>query len=304
MTPSALTARQALLDDLIEQSLQGHLPPQRSLEPDPATPDPDLAYFHITSRSHLRTFYLQQDRPKEILAELCLHYARLYHVSLLDYCFMDNHFHLIVAIERHRADLLSKFVGCIKQQFTREYKFWFNHTYRPSNKYRDKKLERGTLWDGPALTIELDDFSYLAACTLYVENNRIVTEQHEEEPSLEDLINALKASPHQSARWYLGGRQGHDPCLTDGTDGVWATREELDTYWTLPKRSLPQGWRKVWSKDSPGILKPPPPSQRRYASHPFIQSLASSPDDQATELARLLQMAYRRTRRETMADAA
>ncbi len=300
MVASALEHRRQAYRELVAETEE----PGRSEEPIPAN-ERDLVYFHVMSRSHLRKKYLEKARPKEILANLCQHYARVFQIALLDYCIMDNHVHLIVGIERQALHLLGKFVGCIKQQFTREFKAWFNGSFRPSDRYREPKLERGTLWDGPYVALELDDYSYMGACTLYVENNRVVATWDEErqedtslaaEPTTEELIPRLEESRFQSAGWYLRGRQGHDPVLTDGTDGVWATPEEVEEYWTRPKRELPAGWRKVWCQDRRGILKPPADQDRRYASHPYIESLGDTPQEQARQFAINLQMAFRRTR--------
>ncbi len=95
----------------------------------------------------------------------------------------------------------------------------------------------------------------------------------------------------QSARWYLGGCQGEEPMLTDGTDGNWASAQELDAWWEVPVRDLPKGWRKVWFKDRPGILKPTAPEARRYMENPFVARLGSTPEVRGRMFGRLLMSA-------------
>jgi REP element-mobilizing transposase RayT len=256
----------------------------------------EKAYFHVTSRCHLSQHYLEMDRSKELLGELCRHYARVFEVELLDYCFMDNHLHLEVGVERERAGVLAKFVGCIKQQFTREYKAWFNEVYRKADRYRKKKMGRGTLWDGPYQALELDSERYLGACTLYIENNRVMEAWGEGEPTEEELVEWVKGYEHQSGGWYLGGRKGEERWLTDGKDGEWATEEEGKEYGKVGKGELPRGWRKVWVEDRRGIMKETPAEKRSYGRHPYIESLGETAEEQGEELGRQLMMAYRCTK--------
>jgi REP element-mobilizing transposase RayT len=319
MVGSVLMERVQRSRERLMERLQGQVPPEREEAPEEEAPEsdraaggPELAYFHVTSRCHLSKYYLAMERPKEILAELCLHYARLYGVQLLDYSLMDNHFHLTVGVPRG-SEVLAKMVGSIKQQFTRAYKEWFNQEYRPTNRYRQAKLERGTLWDGPYFAEEIADFSYLMACTLYVETNRLEAECSDAVPEAdgqaasltdEEILEQLKSYRFHSTRWYLSGPGTEEPVLTDGTDGEWATEEEVAKYWKRPRAALPAGWRKVWCKGREGILKPPPKERRRYAPHPFVDELGKTPRERSEALAQHLVAAFWKNRREISARQA
>ncbi len=267
-------------------------------------------YFHITSRVHFQRRIFEREEVKEMLRKHCLHYARVCEVALLNYCFMDNHFHLNVAV---RVEALacfnaSKFVGCIKQQFTNEYKIWFNGPYRREKRHRPKELGNGTLWEGRPHIERIEDDAQFAACTLYIEANRLracsgaqldaleeppMLRTHDDEearlqPCYEELLERVQSYRYQSARWYIGGCQGEEPALTDGTDGNWASEQELELWWEVPVRDLPKGWRKVWFKERPGILKPTLAHARSYMENPFIARLGSTPQARGRTFARLL----------------
>ena len=102
------------------------------------------------------------------------------------------------------------------------------------------------------------------------------------------LLEQLKGFPFQSAAHYLGALAAEDTALTNGQDGVWASQAEVDSYFTLAAKDLPEGWRKVWFKDCPGILKPTPPQDRAYAHNPFYARLGATESLRAAHFGRLL----------------
>ncbi|MBA2660807.1 MAG: transposase [Bradymonadaceae bacterium] len=281
-------------------------------EPDGENSFGEWFYFHITSRIHLQRRLIKRAEVKAFLGELCLHYARACNVAVAHYCLMDNHFHLEVGVRA--VDLVvakaaaSKLIGCVKQRFTNIFKAWYNGDYRKEKRYRYKALGKGTLWDGRPHIGRIKDDAQLAACTLYVETNRIKAtcsaliqaleeppcvlsaeeSQGEMQPGYQALLDELSAYPFQSARWYLDGCKGSDPVLTDGSDGIWATDAELKIWWRESVAKLPKGWRKVWFKLRPGILKPTPCAERRYLISPFFQRLGSTPEERGRTFGRLV----------------
>ena len=267
--------------------------------PSHSTPQEELRYFHVTSRCHLSAFLLQHEKSCQILAELCLHYARACRIALLNYCFMDNHFHLEVGVRQNSLPL-EKMVGLIKREFTVRFKRWFNEEYRPTIRYRQPRMTNGTLWDGGFHAEPLDDLSHLQNCTLYIENNRIsaelkhIAEPHDSDQRSSIVLNRLLNAPFQSAAWYLSGTSTppHLNPLTNGHDGLWATDEEIREYWRKPASALPPGWKRVWFNDQRRILKPPAPSNRQYPFHPFFQTLGDSSKERSLRFGELLVTAF------------
>ncbi|MBA2661945.1 MAG: transposase [Bradymonadaceae bacterium] len=281
-------------------------------------------FFHITSRIHFQRRLFERDEVKDMLAKHCLHYARVCEVGLLHYCLMDNHFHLKIAVRRGALKCFnaSKFVGCIKQQFTIEYKRWYNGPYRREQRHRPESLGNGTLWEGRPHIERIEDDAQLAACTLYIEANRVracagtqlmalqeppmlLTSQDEVsrlQPCYEELLERIESYRYQSAGWYISGCAGPEPLLTDGYDGNWASEEELERWWDEPVRELPEGWRKVWFKERLGILKPTLPQARRYMENPFIARLGTTPETRGRTFARLLMSACWHGRKRPVRD--
>jgi REP element-mobilizing transposase RayT len=279
---------------------------------------PVVEYFHVMSRIHLGRYLLEKDHVKEILAEECLHYARVCRIEIVHYCIMDNHFHLFVGVRRDSLSL-SKMMGCIKQQFTNKFKVWFNTDYRKEIKYRRKALSEGTLWKGRCKYERIEDAIQFGTCSLYIENNRLVVackeaigelseppsfqDACEEEASLaksvrgvirlmqpcyEELLEKVKGFAFQSAGYYLGVCKGYETYLTDGRDGVWASADEVKAWFRVAAKKLPEGWRKCWFKGQRGILKKPRPTERSFAANPFYQRLGQTDDVRAAQYGRLL----------------
>jgi REP element-mobilizing transposase RayT len=308
------------LDALVEmaQAERGGKEPGDDGQQDEANGETDVSediveYWHVASRIHLGRFLLDRDEVKEILAAECLHYARVCRIAIVHYCFMDNHFHLVVGLTK-KSLALSKMIGCIKQQFTNKFKTWFNKVYRPQNRYRRPVLKNGTLWDGPPRPERIESEVQLGACTLYVENNRLVvsckddigaleespcfilSEEGDEaeeaefmlQPCYQELLDKLKSYPFQSAGHYLGAVPAEETILTDGKDGVLASEAEVDAWFKVAAHKLPEGWRKVWFKDCPGILKETPVEARTYARNPFYERLGTSETLRCAHFGRLL----------------
>ncbi len=262
-------------------------------------------FYHVTSRVHLQRRIFERDEVKQMLGDLCLHYARVCEVALVNYCFMDNHFHLEVGVRHGSATCLgvSKMAGCIKQQFTNQYKIWFNGVYRKEKRYRPSRLGNGTMWDGPVYVERIEDEAQLAACTFYIEANRLraccaeplgaleeapLLEGDALQPCYEQLLETVKGYGYQSAGWYLSGCTGEARCLTSGQDGVWASQSEYEQWERVSVTKLPPGWRRVWFKARPGILKPTPTFERRYLENPIYARLGPTPEQRGRTFGRLL----------------
>jgi len=95
---------------------------------------------HVTQRGNARQFILMSDSERLVYLDLLRHYGKLHQLSLLGYCLMSNHVHLIV-IPRH-MDSLSK---ALKNAHGRYAAYW-NAEHRSS----------GHVWQGRFYSCPLD----------------------------------------------------------------------------------------------------------------------------------------------------
>src|SRR5882762_10609901 len=65
----------------------------------------DVAH-HITQRGNARRDVFDSDCDRLVYLDLVRQYSALYHCSLVGYCLMSNHVHLIA--ERHRENSVSE----------------------------------------------------------------------------------------------------------------------------------------------------------------------------------------------------
>lgn len=246
---------------------------------------------HVTTLSHLERHLIEHGHAKRLIQRLLLRYARICRYAVLHYAIMDNHLHLVLRALPD-CEPLDKMIGTLKAQFTHKFKAWFNNTYRPEHCPRRAEMGRGTLWLSYEAKI-IDSDAYLRNCVFYVEANHLkavhrckiealleppcATQEFEGPedfvdgalgPDYDELLEAAKEWPYHSASYYLSEQPTGDPALTDGTDAVWATEEEVEAWWDRPYRELPDGWQKVYFGGRQRILKPTPEHERRYPECP------------------------------------
>src|SRR5579871_771625 len=111
---------------------------------------------HITQRGNAGRFVLECDADRLVYLHLLQHYSQLYHLSLLGYCLMTNHVHLIAVPERNQAMELA-----LKQTHGR-YATYFNARYECS----------GHVWQGRYYSCPLD-LAHLWAALRYTELNPV-----------------------------------------------------------------------------------------------------------------------------------
>jgi hypothetical protein len=58
---------------------------------------------HVTQRGNARQFLLASDGERLVYLELLRQYIQLHHLSLLGYCLMSNHVHLVVVPRKAEA---------------------------------------------------------------------------------------------------------------------------------------------------------------------------------------------------------
>ena len=100
---------------------------------------------HITQRGNAGRFVLDSDADRLVYAELLQRYCRMYRLSLLGYCLMTNHVHLIAIPQRMESLELA-----LKQTHGR-YAIYFNARHESSGhvwqgRYYSCPLDLGHLW--------------------------------------------------------------------------------------------------------------------------------------------------------------
>jgi putative transposase len=111
---------------------------------------------HVTQRGNARQVILASDTDRLTYMALLREYGQLYHLSLLGYCLMSNHVHLIVV--PHTEAALSQ---SLKQAHGRYASYW-----------NGQKSSTGHVWQGRFYSCPLDE-THLWEALRYVEMNPV-----------------------------------------------------------------------------------------------------------------------------------
>lgn len=139
---------------------------------------------HVTQRGNARQVILARDHDRLAYLELLRQYSELYHLSLLGYCLMSNHVHLI-AVPR-RAEALAQ---TLKHTHGRYASYW-----------NACQSSTGHVWQGRFYSCPLDD-PHLWAALRYTELN----------PVRAGLVATAEQWPWSSAAAHCGAAP--DPML-------------------------------------------------------------------------------------------
>jgi len=115
----------------------------------------DVAH-HVTQRGNARQVILAEDADRLVYLQLLRDHCQLYPVSLLGYCLMSNHVHLLAV--PHTSEALAR---CLKQAHGRYASYW-NALHSSS----------GHVWQGRFYSCPLDE-SHLWKALRYVELNPV-----------------------------------------------------------------------------------------------------------------------------------
>ena len=132
---------------------------------------PDTPH-HVTQRGNARRFILESDPDRLVYLQLLQHYCRLHQLSLLGYCLMSNHVHL-VAVPHQPGSL-----AAVLKHVHGRYAAYFNAA----------RLSSGHVWQGRYYSCPLDE-PHLWAALRYVELN----------PVRAGLVSQPEAFPWSSA---------------------------------------------------------------------------------------------------------
>ena len=111
---------------------------------------------HVTQRGNARQVILSCDADRLVYLELLREYSQLYGLSLLGYCLMSNHVHLIAV--PHTGEALAQ---SLKQAHGRYAAFW-----------NARQSSTGHVWQGRFYSCPLDE-SHLWQALRYVELNPV-----------------------------------------------------------------------------------------------------------------------------------
>jgi putative transposase len=140
--------------------------------------------YHVTQRGNARQFVLTADSECLVYLQLLRQYVELYELSLLGYCLMSNHVHLIVVPRNPEALRVA-----LKQTHGRYASYW-NAAHRSS----------GHVWQGRFYSCPLDE-DHLWMAMRYAEFN----------PVRAGLVSKAEQWRWSSAAAHCGG--GKDPTL-------------------------------------------------------------------------------------------
>jgi putative transposase len=111
---------------------------------------------HVTQRGNARQFILAGDADRVVYLDLLRHYSQLHKLSLIGYCLMSNHVHLIVM--PRQTDAMAE---TLKHTHGRYAAYWnVSHT------------SSGHVWQGRYYSCPLDS-SHLWAALRYTEMNPV-----------------------------------------------------------------------------------------------------------------------------------
>jgi putative transposase len=140
---------------------------------------------HVTQRGNARQFLLIDDAERLVYLNLLHKYVRLHELSLLGYCLMSNHVHLLVIPRKPDALALA-----LKQTHGQYASYW-NATHKSS----------GHVWQGRFYSCPLDDH-HLWVALRYAELN----------PVRAGLVAKAESWPWSSASAHSGASES-DACL-------------------------------------------------------------------------------------------
>lgn len=132
---------------------------------------------HITQRGNARRFILESDSDRQVYLNLLRQYCPLHGLSVLGYCLMSNHVHLVATPAK-----IDSLPSALKQTHGRYAAYW-NASHRSS----------GHAWQGRYYSCPLDS-AHLWAALRYTELN----------PVRAGMISVAEAYPWSSAAAHCG----------------------------------------------------------------------------------------------------
>src|SRR5437899_3954356 len=112
--------------------------------------------YHVTQRGNSHQFILTDDDERIVYLNLLRKYTELYELSLLGYCLMSNHVHLVVVPRKSESLALA-----LKQTHGRYASYW-----------NARRRSSGHVWQGRFYSCPLDE-AHLWIALRYAEFNPV-----------------------------------------------------------------------------------------------------------------------------------
>jgi putative transposase len=135
---------------------------------------------HVTQRGNARRFILEADADRMVYLDLLRHHAQQQQLTLMGYCLMSNHVHLVVIPRKPEALAVA-----MKQTHGRYASYW-----------NARHVSSGHAWQGRFYSCPLDD-AHLWAALRYAELN----------PVRAGLVHEPETWPWSSAAAHCGSAQ-------------------------------------------------------------------------------------------------
>lgn len=112
-------------------------------------------YYHVYNRGVNHTPIFKTDDNYVFLLHRIKEYSEKYRISMIAYCLMPNHYHMLVRQDSEHS--LSVFIQAVFNSYTKAFNKAFDRT--------------GTLFEGPFQAIHIDNDSYLIHLCRYIHRN-------------------------------------------------------------------------------------------------------------------------------------
>ena len=139
-------------------------------------------YYHICNRGSRRRPIFREDENYLFLLRRIKKYAAMFHITVVAYCLMPNHYHLLLRQDGHDA------AGLLLQRVFNSYTKAFNRRYGTS----------GTLFEGRFKAIHVDKEDYLLHLCRYIHAN----------PVKHGLVKIPEQWPYSNYLEWIGVRRG------------------------------------------------------------------------------------------------
>jgi len=137
------------------------------------------SFHHVFTRGNDRKQIFKKEKDYQVFLLIVRKYLEKFRVSIINYCLMPNHLHLLIFVES--GSELSKFMKIVLQVY--------------ANYHRKEYASVGFLYQNRFKSILIKKESYLLECARYIERN----------PFRAGLVNNISAYSWSSFSYYAKG---------------------------------------------------------------------------------------------------
>ena len=153
----------------------------------------ESADYHVMIRTAQNEFWMAQHGFKEIVEEILEAFSNIYHIRVIAYCLLDNHFHLVLTVQKTDLDPedIERRFALLQQQNKRRRKWqeyllertherftdlsWFmwEINKRLATRFNRIRGTKGHFWGGRYKSKLIENDEYLATALSYVDQNAV-----------------------------------------------------------------------------------------------------------------------------------